>query len=137
LVVGLGLVLMGATVLGALVGAVPTDGSLLLAPPLVVAALGPGLMLAGACIWVPQKSPAALRTTLAGLSIILMLVVCNWSGFAPDVSYGLTTSLGPLRWQGGDPIGGQLVFGVLAVVFDLIVVAGLLSWTVGRFQRRR
>ncbi|HEX9795593.1 MAG TPA: hypothetical protein VGA52_01255 [Anaerolineales bacterium] len=128
---------MGAAVLGALVGVATTDGGLLLAPPLEVAALGLGLLLAGAYVGVSQNTPVALRTTLAGLSIILMLVVCNWSGFVPDVSYKLTASVGPSAWQWNDIVGGRIVFGAAAVVLDLIVVAGLLSWTVGRFQRRR
>ena len=54
-VVGLVPFLMGAIILGAQAGMVPTDGGAFFAPPLVITSLGVGLVLVALAAWIPVR----------------------------------------------------------------------------------
>ncbi|HSR47633.1 MAG TPA: hypothetical protein VLL77_06545, partial [Anaerolineales bacterium] len=70
----------------------------------------------------------------------LVAVVCNWTAFAPNVTYTSTTSFsglfGGIAVAQEDPIGGRIVFGLVAIAVDL-VLAGSIIYAVRQAIRRR
>ena len=123
---------MGALVLGAAVGLVPADPEGWLAPWPVIYALGAGLWLFAAMLWIPRVTPGWVRSGLALTLLVLMAVVCNWTAFAPGVRYTSTTEIGGWIETRDDPIGGRIVFGAAA----LVVNALLLGWLAAPLWRR-
>src|SRR4030042_5805722 len=87
------MLLMGALILGALFGIIPTDGGQFLAPSPVILALGLSLILGGFLFWIPRTVPSLVRTFLFLIALALVGVVCNWTAFAPDVVYTSSTSI--------------------------------------------
>src|SRR4030067_2990051 len=96
---------MGALILGAFLGIVPTDGGRFFAPPAVIVALGSGLVLFAALLWIPPTTPAFVKSGLVLLALALTAVVCNWTAFAPEVMYQSSTSIGPIAFSGADKVG--------------------------------
>lgn len=127
--------LMGALILGALFGIVPTDGGRFMAPPIVILALGLGMLLGGLMLWIPQKWPASIKTLLLTGVLVSMSVVCNWTAFAPGVVYQSSTSFGPVTIEGESSIGGRIAFGVAAAIVDLVVLSILIGWVRALWRR--
>ena|SRR4030042_51170 len=75
--------LMGLVILSARAGIVPTEGGSFHAPAVVMSALGAGLMLFSLMVWIPNTTPAALRSGLPAILLLLVAVVCNWTAFPP------------------------------------------------------
>jgi hypothetical protein len=122
------MLLMGLLILGALFGIVPTDeGGQFLAPPLVIASLGLGLVLGGILMWAPSRTPAILRSILFLFALALVAVVCNWTAFAPNVVYYSSTSIGPVNITDEGGIGGRIAFGIAALVVDIFLISVLVS----------
>ncbi len=123
---------MGAIILGALVGFVPTGDGQFLAPAWVIASIGAGLVLFAVTVWIPSSSPRVVRSVLGLLLLVLVAVVCNWTAFATGVRYTGEFSLGPISQSSEDPVGGRIVFGVVAIAIDL-----LFAYSIFRAVRRR
>lgn len=128
------MLLMGALILGAFLGIVPTNGGQFFAPPLIILALGVGMVLGGFLLWIPQQAPAWMRASLFVLLLALVAVVCNWTAFAPDVVYSSTTSIGPVSFSGEAPLGGRIVFGIAALVVDAFILFAIISWARSGFK---
>jgi len=120
--------LMGVLILGAFLGVVPTDGGRFFAPPAVIIALGSGLVLFAALLWIPPKTPALVKSGLVLLALALTAIVCNWTAFAPEVVYSSSTSIGPFAFLGSDQLGGRIVFGLAALIVDGVILAVLVGW---------
>ena len=84
---GSAMLLMGAIILGALLGFVPTGDGQFLVPSTIIIALSLCLILGGLLLWIPQHWPALIRATLFIAAIAAMVTVCNWTAFAPNVVY--------------------------------------------------
>jgi len=125
------MVLMGFTILGALLGFVPTGEGHFLAPPLVILALGGGLVWGGmTLLMIAVDSPAWLRSTFFVVVLGSAAVVCNWSAFAPDVVYDTTSSIsfGPVAYITEGRVGSRIVFGAAAVLIDIFILYSILRW---------
>jgi hypothetical protein len=122
------MIIMGTLILGVLIGVVPTEeGGTYLAPHLVIASLGLGMVCGGLLLWIPERTPPLARTFFALIVLVLFAVVCNWTAFAPSNQYyaeGMPTELTPSEMQ----IGGRIVFGILALILDYTLIATLVSW---------
>lgn len=129
LVIAAACLLMASLIAGAQSGIIPSGEGAFFAPPQVITALWVGMLLAGALFLLPERSPSALKAGLAFLVLCLAAVVCNWSAFAPDVTYTSTTTISTpflgFSTTREDPVGGRIVFGLMAIVVDLILVAGI------------
>jgi riboflavin transporter FmnP len=125
IVFGLAAALMGAVILGALAGVVPTDGGGFTAPAAVILALGAGLILFAIMLWIPRSTPGAVKTILGGLLLLLVAGVCNWSAFAPGVRYTSETTIGGWTRSGEDTVGGRIAFGLVALVIDAVLAYGI------------
>ena len=124
-------ILMGAVILGAQAGVVPTDGGRFFAPPWVILPLGAGLILFGLALWMPASMPPQLKSVIFLILLLLVAVVCNWTAFAPGIVYTSETTIGGWTTSGEDPIGGRIVFGAVALAVD-----ALLAYTVFDLVRR-
>lgn len=125
------MVLMGLTILGALLGFVPTGEGQFLAPPLVILALGGGLIVGGMILLMAAvDSPGWVRSSLFLAVLGMAAVVCNWSAFAPDVVYGTSSSisLGPITYSSEGGGGSRFVFGAVAVLVDVFILYMILDW---------
>ncbi|WKZ35250.1 MAG: hypothetical protein QY332_16680 [Anaerolineales bacterium] len=132
------MLLMGALILGALFGIVPTDeDGAFLAPPMIIAALGLGFILGAFLLWIPDWTPPLLRTFLFLVTLALVAVVCNWTAFAPQVVYYSSTSIGPVQFSGESKIGGRIVFGIAALIVDSIFISTLIAWVRSIFRPMR
>ena len=120
--------LMGALTLGAFFGIVPTDGGRFFAPPVVIIALGSGLVLFAVLLWIPRATPAFVKSGLVLLALTLTAIVCNWTAFSPEVVYHSSTSIGPISFSGPDQLGGRIVFGLAALIVDGVILAVLVGW---------
>jgi hypothetical protein len=107
---------------------IPTDGGRFLAPTPVILSLGLGLVLFGTLLLIPVHLAGFIRSGLFLLTLILVAVVCNWTAFAPEVSYTTTTSLGSTTTTSEDRIGGRIVFTLAALLVDGILIASLVGW---------
>jgi hypothetical protein len=114
-------ILMGAVILGALAGVVPTDGGRFLAPPWVILPLGAGLILFGLGLWMPASTPPQLKSAIFLILLLLVAVVCNWTAFAPGIVYTSETTIGGWTTSGEDPVGGRIVFGIVALAIDALL----------------
>ncbi len=132
---GIGSALMGALILGALAGVVPTDGGAFAAPAGVILALGTGLILFAVMLWIPRSTPSAVRTLLGVLLFLLVAGVCNWTAFAPGVRYTSQTTIGSWTTSGEDPVGGRIVFGLVALAIDAVLAYGIFE-AIRRARRR-
>ncbi len=124
--------LMGITILGAFLGFIPTGDGQFLVSPLVILALGGGLVFGGlTLLFVAVDSPAWLRSVLFLAVMGSVAVVCNWSAFAPDVVYSTSSSLsfGPIAYstEGGSG-GSRIVFGAAAVLVDAFILYMVFDW---------
>jgi len=126
--------LMGLVILGAWFGFIPTDGGSFHAPPAVIFALAGGLILFAFLVWIPSEAPRAVRLVLPTILLLSVAVVCNWTAFAPGITYTSEVTIGPWSSSGEDQVGGRIAFGVVAVVIDAIVVVGVFE-TVRRWLR--
>ena len=124
-------ILMGMVIIGALAGVVPTDGGRFTAPPWVILSLGVGLILFGLGLWMPASTPAELKSAIFLMLLLFLAAVCNWTAFAPGVVYTSEVSVGGWSTSGEDPIGGRIVFGLVALAVD-----ALLAFTVVDIVRR-
>lgn len=123
------MMMMGTLIIGALFGVVPVDeGGQFLAPPLIILSLGLGLALGGFLLWLPSQIPLRLRTFLVLMVMVFMLVVCNWTAFAPNVVYHSSTFIGPLEFSGEAAIGGRIVFGIAALIVNSIFLSTIIAW---------
>lgn len=120
--------LMGALILGAMFGLVPTGDGQFLAPDLVIAALGLSLTFGGFLLWIPHRWPPLIRTALFLVALACLATVCNWTAFAPNVVYDTSTSIGPVTFSGDGNVGGRIVFGLAAIVVDVIILSALVGW---------
>jgi hypothetical protein len=134
-IAGLAALLMACLIAGAQFGLIPAEPDAFFAPMPVITAIWVGLLLGALLVWLPERSPPALRAAVAFFVLCLVAVVCNWSAFAPGVTYTRTTSLGGFESTNEDPIGGRFVFGLAAIVVDLILIGGIV-YAVRRFLVR-
>jgi hypothetical protein len=117
--------LMGLVILGAWAGVVPTEGGSFHAPAVVIIALGAGLILFSVMMWIPSTTPAALRSALFAILLLLVAVVCNWTAFAPGIRYTSEVTIGGWTSSGEDPLGGRIAFGLLAIAIDAGLAYGV------------
>jgi len=117
--------LMGLVILGAWAGIVPTEGGSFHAPAVVIIALGAGLILFSLMVWIPSATPAALRSGLFAILLLLVAVVCNWTAFSPGIRYTSEVTIGGWSKSGEDPVGGRIAFGVVALVIDAVLAYGI------------
>jgi len=138
-IAGLAALLMACLIAGAQFGLIPAEPDAFFAPMPVITAIWVGLLLGALLVWLPERTPPVLRAAVAFLVLCLVAVVCNWSAFAPGVTYTKTTSLttpfGGFEATNEDPIGGRFVFGLAAIVVDLILIGGIV-YAVRRFLAR-
>ncbi len=129
LLIGMACLLMAALIAGAQFGMLPAEEDAFFAPPPVITALWIGLLAGAVLFLLPQGSPAALKAGLGFLVLCLVAIVCNWSAFAPEVTYTSSTTvsafIGGFTTTREDPVGGRIVFGLVAVVVDLILIGGI------------
>jgi hypothetical protein len=122
------MILMAVLILGALFGIVPTDGGQFLAPRLIIICLGICLLAAGLLLWIPEYAPAIIRSGLVFIILASLVIVCNWTAFAPDVVYSSSTSIGPFQFSGDDHVGGRIAFTIPAMAVNLFVMYLIVSW---------
>ncbi len=127
---------MGLVILGAWYGIIPTDGGEFHAPPVVILSLAAGLILFAALLWVPASAARAAKVAISVVLLLFVAVVCNWTAFAPGISYISETSLGPFSWTGEDPIGGRVVFGLAALAVDALIAMALIGALWNRLRRK-
>lgn len=125
---GCAMILISALILGAVTGVVPTGDGTWSIPPMVVASLGLCLLLIGAAMAAPEQAPAILRGGLFTFGMFFMAVFCNWTAFAPSMTYESSISLGPLAVEGQDQLGGRIVFGLAVIVVDLVLLSAVWGW---------
>jgi hypothetical protein len=122
------MVLMGAVILGALIGIVPTnEGGHFVAPPPIIASLGIVLAAGGVLLWMPCQSPPSLRTLLFLMALAMVAIVCNWAAFAPDVVYESSTSIGPIGIIGNTDTGARIACGIVALVVNATFISTLIA----------
>jgi hypothetical protein len=121
------MILMALIILGAFYGYIPADGEFT-APPVIILSICICLLAAGMAILIPPGAPAILRTSLGIITFITLAAVCNWTAFAPGVTYTSSSSIGPFSFEGEDQVGGRIVFGLVAIVVDIILVSSLFIW---------
>lgn len=127
ILLGAVMIFMAAIILGALIGLIPTDGDFL-APPVIIASIGVCLFFGGIVFWLPQNTPAFVKSGVFLIALLSLATVCNWTAFAPEVTYSSSTTIGPIQFSGEDQVGGRIVFGAAAIVVDLFLIAGGISW---------
>jgi hypothetical protein len=127
--------LLGVVILGSQAGVIPTAEGAFFAPPSVITALAIGLIILALAIGIPARSPAFLRGLLGFLALAMFAVVCNWSAFAPNVRYSTNFQIGPFSGSGEDPIGGRIVFGIVALAIDGLLLSWLV-WTIRRLVQK-
>lgn len=125
--IGSVMIFMAAIILGAIIGFVPTDGDFL-APPLIIASIGTCLFFGGIAFWIPQRTPPIIKSGIFLIAFLSLAMVCNWTAFAPDVTYSSSTTIGPIQIRGDDQIGGRIVFGAAAIIVDIFVVYMVIGW---------
>lgn len=139
-VIAAGCLTMAGLIAGAQFGIIPAEAGAFFAPPLVITALWIGLALGGVVFLMPTWLPGTVRSLLFFAILGLVAVVCNWTAFAPNVTYTSTTSFsglfGGIAVAQEDPIGGRIVFGLVAIAVDL-VLAGSIIYAVRQAIRRR
>ena len=106
------MILMAMIILGALIGLIPTEGQFL-APPFIIASIGICLFCGGIALWTPQKTPPLIKSGIFLIGVLSLATVCNWTAFAPQVTYSSSTTIGAFQSGGEDQVGGGLVFGRL------------------------
>lgn len=121
------MILMALIILGAFYGYIPAEGEFT-APPAIILSIAICLLAAGLAILIPPGAPAILRTAIGTIAFITLAAVCNWTAFAPGVTYTSSTSFGPFSFEGEDQIGGRIAFGLAAIVVDIILVSSLFHW---------
>ncbi len=121
------MILMALIILGAFYGYIPAEGEFT-APPAIILSIAICLLAAGLAILIPPGAPAILRTALGIITLITVAAVCNWTAFAPEVTYTSSTSIGPFSYEGEDQVGGRIVFGLVAIVVDIILISSLILW---------
>lgn len=129
---GLAMIGMGMLICGLVFGVFPASRGAESAPAWVLTSIAAGLILAGILIVVPQETPAFIRSLLGLCTLVLVVIVCNWTAFAPGVHYTSEVSLGPVSVGGEDQIGGRIAFGLAALVVDT-----LLGWVIFYEVRKR
>jgi hypothetical protein len=130
-VISAGCLVMAGLIAGAQFGLIPADEGAFFAPPPVITALWIGLALGGLLFLMPMWLPATLRSLLLLAVLFLVAIVCNWTAFAPDVTYSTPTSFsalyGAIATTREDSIGGRIVFGLVAIAVDLVLVGSLVA----------
>jgi cytochrome c oxidase assembly factor CtaG len=130
------MILMALTILGAVYGFIPAEGEFK-APKGIILSISICLFAVGLAILIPQSAPAIMRTTLGFVALATLAAVCNWTAFAPEVTYTSSSSIGPFQFEGEDPIGGRIVFGLAAIVVDIFIIAALIGWLRSRSRKDR
>ncbi len=129
------MILMGALILGALWGYVPTDGGRFTAPSWVIISLGVCLMSAGLGFWLPRQSASLIKSILLVIALGTLALVCNWTAFAPGVEYQSSAALGVMEINGTDQIGGRIAFGLAALATDVFLGFSIYSWFKSRINK--
>jgi hypothetical protein len=135
LLAGMASLVMAALIAGAQLGIIPADAEAFFAPPPVITALWVGLLLGAVLFLLPQRSPAALKAGITFAVLCLVAVVCNWSAFAPGITYTSTTTIGGFESTQEDPLGGRIVFGLAALLVDLVLIGGV-AYAIRQLLRR-
>jgi cytochrome c oxidase assembly factor CtaG len=94
----------------------------------VILSLGLSLVLGGLLLWIPKRTPPAVRGFLFLVALALVTVVCNWTAFAPNMLDSSSTSIGPLSIAGEAGIAGRIAFGLAALVVDIFFIVTLIAW---------
>jgi len=128
------MILMAMIILGALIGLIPAEGQFL-APPFIIASIGICLFCGGIALWTPQKTPPLIKTFIFLIGVLSLATVCNWTAFAPQVTYSSSTTIGAIQSGGEDQVGGRLVFGAAAIFVDLFILSAVIGWI--RSTRRK
>jgi hypothetical protein len=131
------IILMAALILGAVIGIVPTEGGQFLAPPIVVISIGVCLLSGGLAMWIPQQTPALIKSVLLIISLATLALVCNWTAFAPGVVYHSSTSIGFFEFSGESQFGSRIAFGLAAILVDIFILSILSGWVRSLFTRIR
>jgi hypothetical protein len=121
------MILMALIILGAFYGFIPAEGEFK-APPVIILSICICLLAAGLAILIPPGAPAILRTALGIITFITLAAVCNWTAFAPGITYTSSTSIGLFSFEGEDQVGGRIVFGLVAIAVDIILISSLVIW---------
>jgi hypothetical protein len=121
------MILMALIIFGALYGFIPAEGEFT-APKFIILSISICLFAAGLAFLIPERAPAILRTALGIIAFATLAAVCNWTAFAPGVTYTSSSSIGPFQFEGEDPIGGRIVFGLAAIAVDIFILAAIIGW---------
>jgi hypothetical protein len=127
---------MALIILGEVYGYIPTEGEFT-APKVIVLSISICLFAAGLAILIPQSAPAILRTGRGIVAFTTLAAVCNWTAFAPGVTYTSSSSIGPFQFQGEDLIGGRIVFGLAAIAVGIFIIAAIIRWLRSRSRTDR
>jgi len=129
------MILMAAIILAAFFGFIPVEGGQWLAPPVIIFSLALCLFFGGLAMYIPEHAPAVLRSGIFFAALACLATVCNWSAFAPGVTYTSSTSVGPVTVSGQDPVGGRIAFGLAALAVDAFIVSVVVGWVRTRNKR--
>lgn len=130
------MILMALIIFGALYGFFPAEGEFT-APKIIILSISICLFATGLAILIPQSAPAILRTALGIVAFVTLAAVCNWTAFAPGVTYTSSSSIGPFQFEGEDPIEGRIVFGLAAIAVDIFIIAAIVGWLRSRSRKDR
>ena len=128
------MILMALIIFGAVYGFIPAEGEFK-APKVIILSISICLVTAGLAILIPQSAHTILRTALGIVAFSTLAAVCNWTAFVPGVSYTSSSSIGPFQFEGEDPIGGRIVFGLAAIAVDVFIIAAIIGWLRSRSRK--
>jgi hypothetical protein len=124
--------IVGSLILALAVGWIPAPPEHFEAPHWVVGAAGL-LFLAGGFVPLAARSGAnSWASRCVGTAVLLPLaLIFNWIAFGAGLRHfsgGLSIGGLGISQSSGSDMGGRIVFGIAAVVLDLIVIAVAVRW---------
>ncbi len=123
--IALGMFLIGGFLVGIATGWVQTDPSSIHAPLWVLGAAGMVFILAGLMILLAGNERLAwLNNIVIWLFVVCLAVPFNWVAFGAGERQfrGTSTVMGAASSGAASESEGRMIFGIIAVVIDLVVV---------------